>query len=159
MRRLLLIAVLATGCGDSDADPVDAAVVDAPVITDDAGPDLYEPNDTPQTAVVIEAGEYDMSIAPVGDVDYVQFVLAQKSDVTVEMRIHGAADLDIELFSISDLDTPIAWARGAATVEKITRTEQANGPLDPGVYVVRVGGFNDQGTAAYSLTLAVAPSN
>lgn len=146
---------LAIGCGDSDAVSIDAAVFDAPVVTDDAGPDLYEPNDTPETAVVVEAGAYDMSIAPVGDVDYVQFVLAQRSDVTVEIRILGAADLDIELFSISDLDTPIAWARGTASVETITRTEQANGPLDPGVYVVRVGEFNDQGTAAYALTLAV----
>lgn len=157
MWRLVLITALASGCGDSDAGSFDAAVVDAPVVTDDAGPDLYEPNDTPQTAVVVEAGEYDMSIAPVGDVDYLQFVLAQTSDVTVEMRIRGTADLDIELFSISDLDAPIAWARGTAPVETITRTEQANGPLDPGVYLVRVGEFNDQGTSAYELTLAVSP--
>ncbi len=148
---------LAIGCGDSDVVSIDAAVFDALVVTDDAGPDLYEPNDSPETAVVVEAGAYDMSIAPVGDIDYVQFVLAQRSDVTVEIRILGAADLDIELFSISDLDTPIAWARSTASVETITRTEQANGPLDPGVYVVRVGEFNDQGTAAYALTLAVSP--
>ena len=154
----MLITALAIGCGDSGAGPTDAAVVDAPAVTGDAGPDLYEPNDTPDMAVVVEPGEYDMSIAPVGDIDYLQFVLAQASDVTVKVRIRGAADLDIELFSISDPAAPIAWARGTGSVETITRTEQANGPLDPGVYLVRVFEFNDQGTAAYVLTLAVAPS-
>ena len=84
--------------GFDDPEPAqDAAAADAASpLLGDAGPDLYEPNDTPATAVGLEPGVYGSSIAPEGDEDYWQLVLAAESDVVIGLRFTDTADLDLD---------------------------------------------------------------
>jgi len=140
-----------TDGGTRDADYTDSAP-----LVEDASADLYEPNDTPETAKPIEPGTYELSIFPRGDQDYWQVVLGGAADVTVDMTITGGADLDLELYSINALETPLAWSRGSGDHEQIIRTSDQNGQLGPGVFVLRVFAFVDAGTATYTLTLTVA---
>lgn len=163
IRALGACALLAAGsCSkildfdETDGGASDASYTDSAPLTDDASADLYEPNDTPETAKPLEPGSYELSIFPLGDEDYWQVVLSSAADVTIEMNIAGDADLDLELYSISALEEPIAWSRGSGEREQILRTAADNGQLGPGVFLVRVFAFVDHATAAYALTLAVA---
>ncbi len=153
--------LIATSCSSildfdqSDGSPSDASYTDGATLSDDASADLYEPNDTPETAKPLEPGAYELSIFPLGDQDYWQVVLGSAADVTIAMTINGDADLDLELYSISALEAPIAWSRGSGEREEILRTADQNGQLGPGVFLVRVFAFVDHATAAYSLAIAV----
>ena len=153
--------LVVTGCSKildfdpKDAGPSDASNLDGSEPVTDGAQDLYEPNDTPQEAIPLGPGEYDLTIYPEGDQDYWRLNVSVASDVVIEVEIDGGADLDLELFSISDLDNPVAWSRGAAGRESIVRTEAENGQLGPGVFILRVFAFVDHASAAYTLSLSI----
>ena len=157
----LLLALFGASCtqlldfGDP-AETSDASTSDAQGVISDAGPDLYEPNDTPEDSIAIEPGSHLRTIAPEGDHDYWQIVVAATTDVTIEVAILDGADLDLELYSINQLDQPLAWSRGVGERELIERTASASQPLDPGVYLIHVAAFNDVGVGTYRLSVTVA---
>lgn len=154
-------ALLASACShildfdQTDGGPSDADYTDSSPLAEDASADLYEPNDTPETAKHLEPGTYELSIFPRGDQDYWQLVLAGTADVVIDLAITGGADLDLELYSISVLDAPIAWSRGSGDRERIVRTADENGQLGPGVFILRVFAFVDHAPATYTLTISV----
>jgi hypothetical protein len=158
---LTLALLAASGCSlvlDFDQPIVDAGAVraDASPNAIDAGVDIYEPNDTPQQATAIDRGLYQLSIAPVGDRDYFSFTVQDPSDVVITLSSTGSADLDLELYALPDLTTPIAMSRNASTSEEELRfTTSSGGQLAGGSYVIGVIEFNDQASAEYTLSLSI----
>jgi len=140
---------------DAGGDPSDASYLDSAPLEEDASADLYEPNDSPESAKPIEPGTYELSIFPQGDQDYWQIVLSGAADLIVDLTITGGADLDLELYSISELTTPLAWSRSSTDQERIARTTEENGQIGPGVFLIRVYAFVHHAPATYELTVTV----
>ncbi|KAB2888748.1 MAG: hypothetical protein F9K40_20250 [Kofleriaceae bacterium] len=159
----VLLSVAAFGSGgcslvlDFDKPPVDAPP-DSPV--NDAACMAFEPNDSPDAAMTITAGEYQAAICGGGETDYFKVTMNGSDMLTARISFdnrNGAGDLDIRLLNATGGST-IDESRTSANEETVNCPGgiMCNGPLPAADYLIHVLGFNAAVQAEYTLTLEIS---
>lgn len=123
----LTVVALTPACSlilDFDEKPPADASIDGPYTQ--AQCDYMEPNDAPDTAMVVTATDMGPAAicAPMmgspEDVDYYKFTVASAMvTVAIQFTNRPGGDLDIKLFKASDPGLPIAQSRGFGDGETI----------------------------------------
>lgn len=157
---LAALTILCGGCSlilDFDKPPIDGAP-DSPV--NDTACMAFEPNDSPQEAMTITAGDYEAAICG-GETDYFRFQLDGTQSVLARitfMNRNGAGDIDLRLMR-GDAATTFDESRTSADVEEVMCPGgiSCNAPLPPRVdgYLLHVLGFNAAVQSQYILHLEI----
>lgn len=111
-----------------------------------AGPDpsctdLFEPNNTPDTAAPVTGGTYQGLWICEGDEDYFEIMSGGSFTVSIQFQ-HSVGDLDMALYQGT---SQVAISQGTSDTETIS--------AEAGTYILRVYGYNGA-QGEYSLSLA-----
>lgn len=112
--------------------------------------DIYEPDNIPSQAKVIENGKPQIrSIHKIGDIDWVKFILTQRSDVNVDIGGPGGVTA-VWLYGPNSSAALIAYNDNShGSLSHISRIGTT--ALDPGTYYIKIKEYANDGTIPYYL--------
>jgi hypothetical protein len=119
-------------------------------------PDSKEPNDSPEAAKAVSAGDYDLSICDTAetpeDWDFFVVQLAQGETISVEVAFeHDNGDLDCDLSRDGTAETILAFSNGTSDEEHFSYTAEQTRD-----YVIAVYGVGGEKYASpYHLSIRV----
>ena len=138
-------------------DPIDSGVISLEGKQNGTPGDAYEPDDTYETASVIDANSIQSrSIVPAADTDWVRFGLDAASEVVIEVS-GDAGDTRMWLYDENLFEIDFDDDSG---VDRFSRIDRVCGEdaLMPGMYYIKVDDYgNNDEIAAYDLHLTVTP--
>ncbi|HUG06127.1 MAG TPA: protein kinase [Candidatus Limnocylindria bacterium] len=117
----------------------------AAAVADDYG-------NTPATAAAIEAGTYDGTIAPAGDVDFFRVMVPANTTIAVALRAETLPSGALTVFDASGTEVEPEVNTGADRVARVDYVAR-----DPGAYFIRVRAARGADTTGtYTLTFSEA---
>lgn len=120
--------------------------------------DVYEVDNIPDQAKVIANGDIqNRSIHAIGDIDWVKFTLAVRSEITIQTN-GASGDTELWLYGPNSSTNQVEYDDddGNGLFSLINRT--GSNALEPGTYYIKIQEYgNNDIISAYTLALTVTP--
>ena len=131
-------------CADGSQEKRTAELKLIPTIFEPLEPDDLEPNNTPESAIKLEAGDTvpDLTLNA-GDVDWFMVTVADTAEVTVTIEFHSYFDARVDVFSEGELSQRFTVAN--ETLRPLANRQTLNVQLLAGRHYLAVTGIRDDG--------------